>query len=96
MAADITNQATPVFQDGECFKTALFAVKNASAGDTIDLANYFRVVKRAGLVSATGTAIAGVTITQNSTQMLTLATIPTATPAITQDAVWIIAVGVAV
>lgn len=93
MAADITAQATPVFQDGECFKTALFSVKNATTGDTIDLASWFRVVKRAGLVSATGTTINTVAITQNSTQMLTLATIPTA---VTQDGVWLLVVGVAV
>lgn len=91
--ADITSNAQAVFQDGECFKTALFAVKNATTGDTIDLASWFRVVKRAGLVSATGTTINTVNITQNATQMPTLATIPASVAA---DGVWLLVVGVAV
>jgi hypothetical protein len=89
--ADVSNRAAAVFQDGECFKTALFAVKNASAGDTIDLISWFTVVKRAGLVSATGTTISTVAITNNPTQQPVLATIPAG---VTADGVWLLVIGV--
>lgn len=84
--ADITSQLENVFSDGRCGHTALFAVKNATGGDTFDLGQYFRVIKRAGLVSATGTTIAACTITG------TVLTVP-AGPA--NDGVWVIAYGVA-
>lgn len=84
--ADITGQLELVFSDGRCGHTALFAVKNATAGDTFDVGAQFRVVKRAGLVAATTTTIAAVTITG------TVLTIPTG-PA--NDGVWVIAYGVA-
>lgn len=89
--SDISARCVPVYQDGDCFKTALFSVKNASAGDTVDLFPWFNVVKRAGLVSATGTTIAGVNITNNPSGSPALATIPAG---VTQDGVWLIVVGV--
>lgn len=82
---DITTQATAVYQDGNCGHTALFAVKNATAGDTLDVSSEFRIVKRAGLVSDTGITIANVTFTG------TTLTIPNGPSA---DGVWIIVVGV--
>lgn len=89
--AEISAHAVPVYQNGDCFKTALFSVKNATTGDTVDLVGWFAVVKRAGLVSATGTTIAGVTITNNAGGQPTLATIPAG---VAQDGIWLIVVGV--
>jgi uncharacterized membrane protein len=84
--ADITSQVEAVFSDGRCGHTALFAVKNATAGDTFDVSSQFRVVKRAGLVAATTTTIASVTVSGG-----TILTIP-AGPS--NDGVWVIAYGV--
>lgn len=86
MAVLTSDQFTPVYQDGSCGKTALFALKNTTAGDTLDVASYFRFVKRAGIVSETGTTIATVTVT-GATNL----TVP-AGPA--NDAVWLLVVGV--
>lgn len=87
MAALTSDQVTVVFTDGACGKTALYSVKNCTAGDTADLASQFKIVKRAGVVSATGTTIAAVsTITSN-----TVVTLP-AGP--TQDGIWLLVVGV--
>lgn len=89
--AEISVRAVPVYQDGDCFKTALFSVKNATSGDTVDLAGWFAVVKRAGVVSATGTTIAVAAITNNASGQPTLATMPTG---IAADGVWLLVVGV--
>lgn len=83
--ANITTQIQEVFTDGKCGRTSLFAVKNATAGDTLDVGAFFSVVKLAGLVSNTGATIAGVSNTG------TVLTIP-AGPA--QDGVWLLIVGV--
>lgn len=85
--ADISSQVNAVFEDGRCGRSMLFAVKNATAGDTFDASPWFRVIKRAGLVSETGTTIANVTFSG------TTLTIPAGPSA---DGVWVIAVGVAV
>lgn len=85
--ADITAQSTVVYEDGKCSKTALLALKNVTAADTIDVAPWFRVIKRAGIVSATGTTIAAATVNG------TVITMP-AGPA--NDALWLLIVGVAV
>lgn len=85
--ADISTQATAVYQDGACEHTVLLAVKNATAGDTIDVSSWFRVVKRAGMVSVTGTNIAAFTIAG------TILTVPTGP---NSDAVWGLIFGVAV
>lgn len=84
---EITTQAAMMFEDGNCSKTALYSVKNANAGDTVDVSPKFSIVKRAGIVSSTGTTIAGVTITGQT--MLTIPNGPVA------DGVWLIVVGVA-
>jgi uncharacterized membrane protein len=86
MALLTPDQLQIVYQDGQCGKTALYAVKNVDAGDTIDVADHFKVVKRGGIVSDTGTTIGAVTIAG------TVLTIP-AGPA--DDAVWLLVVGVA-
>lgn len=88
-----TVAAVPVYQDGQCEKSALFTIKNTTAGDTIDVASWFTVVKRAGIVSATGTTIAAIaTIANGANGGPTLLTMP-AGPS--QDGLWLIVVGVA-
>ena len=86
MAALTAEQVSLVFSDGRCERSALFALTNVNAGDTVDLAATFKVIKRAGMVSATGTHIASVSVTG------TVATIPTGPAA---DGVWLLASGVA-
>lgn len=86
MAALTTDQFTLVYSDGVCSKTALYALKNATAADTVDLNREFKIVKRAGIVSDTGTHIASVAVSSN-----TICTIPTG-PA--QDGLWLLVVGV--
>jgi hypothetical protein len=83
--ADITAQISNVYQDGHCATTVLFACKNATAGDTANVGAYFRVVQRAGLISATSSTVAGVGIAG------TVLTIP-AGPS--QDGVWLLVCGV--
>lgn len=83
--ADITTQISNVYQDGVCSKTILFSCKNANAGDTVDVGAFFRVVKRVGMISVTGTTVAAPTFTG------TVLTIP-AGPA--QDGVWLLVYGV--
>jgi hypothetical protein len=85
--ADITAQNFLVYQDGSCLKTILLACKNATAGDTVDVGAFMRVIKRAGMISASGTHVASLTNTG------TVITIP-AGPA--QDGVWLLVVGVPV
>ena len=87
MAALTTDQIQRVFQDGICGRTALYALKNVDATDTVDVAADFKVVKRGGIVSDTGTTIGAVTIAG------TVLTVPSG-PA--DDAVWMLVVGVAV
>jgi hypothetical protein len=86
MALLTPDQAQIRYQDGNCDRTALVSLLNVSAADTVDLVSVMRVVKRCGIVSATGTTIAGCSITG------TVVTIP-AGP--TNDGVWLLAVGVA-
>lgn len=88
MAALTADQIFVAYTDGVCDRTVLYALKNVTAADTVDLAGQFKIVKRAGVVSATGTTIASVTISTN-----TVGTIPTG-PA--NDGVWLLAYGVAV
>lgn len=88
MALLTQDQAQMVYSDGACGRSALYSLKNVNAGDTVDVGSHFKVVKRAGLVSETGTTIAAI-----ATISGTILTIP-AGPA--SDGVWLIAVGVAV
>lgn len=86
MALLTSDQVQAVYHDGSCGKTALYALKNVTAADTVDVADSFKVVKRGGVVSETGTTIGAVTISG------TILTIPTG-PA--NDGVWLLVVGVA-
>lgn len=85
--ADITAQMSKVYSVGACGRTALYSVKNADAADTVDLAADFRIVKRAGVVSETGTTIAAIV-----TIVGTVVTIPVGP---LDDGVWLLVVGVA-
>lgn len=88
MAVLTTDQVHMAYTVGVCERTALFALKNVTAADTVDVSGYFKVVKRAGIVSDTGTTIAAVgTITSNS--ILTIPAGPSS------DGVWLLVVGVA-
>jgi hypothetical protein len=89
--ADLTPSSRLMYQTGNCDRTILLSVRGANAGDTVDVHNWLTVVKLAGLVSATGTTIAGLTPTTGPNG-LTVLTIP-AGPV--NDGVWVIAVGVA-
>lgn len=86
MAALTTDQRELVYKDGVCSLTGLYALKNVTAADTVDVGAEFKVVKRAGIVSDTGTTIASCTITGT---VLTIPSGPTA------DGVWLLVVGVA-
>lgn len=88
MALLTNDQATVVFTNGTCAHTALYSLKNVDAGDTVDVATQFRIVKRAGIVSDTGTTIAAI-----STITGTVLTIPNGP---SDDGVWLLVVGVAV
>lgn len=87
MAQLLAQQLGLVFVEGSCERTALYALKNVDAADTVDVGDQFRIVKRAGIVSATGTTIAAI-----STITDTNLTIP-AGPS--DDGVWLLVVGVA-
>jgi uncharacterized membrane protein len=80
------DRVTLVYSDGQSFRTALYSLKNVNAGDTAELQNEFTIVKRAGLVSSTGTHILACTIAG------TVITIPAGPAA---DGLWLLAVGVA-
>lgn len=86
MAVLNVDQLWLAYSDGVAQRTCLFTIKNADAADTVDVAAYFKVVKRAGIVSATGTTIASITGIAG-----TNLTVP-AGPI--DDALWLIVVGV--
>ena len=86
MALLTSDQFQVVYTEGVCSKSALISMKNVTAADTIDLVGLFKVIKRCGIVSDTGTTIASCSIAG------TVVTIPTG-PA--NDGVWLLVVGVA-
>jgi len=81
------DQVSLVYSVGICGRTALYALKNVDAADTVELGAQFKVIKRAGIVSDSGTAIAAIV-----TIVGTLVTVP-AGPV--DDGVWLLVVGVA-
>jgi hypothetical protein len=87
MAVLTADQIRPVFSDGQCQRTVLYALKNVDASDTFDIGGEFRSVKRAGMVSDTGSHIASVNFTGVT------GTIPTGP---SDDGVWLMVVGVSV
>jgi hypothetical protein len=91
--ADVTANTHLMYQSGDCERTILLSVRNTTAGDTLDVYNWLSVVKKAGLVSDTGTTIASIATPANGAKGTpTLLTIPAGPAA---DAVWIIAQGAA-
>jgi len=86
MAQLTVNQVYVAYQDGNCGRTALYALKNVTAGDTFDAAAQFATIRRGGLINETGSTIAAITFTG------TVVTIPAGPAA---DAVWVLLVGVA-
>jgi hypothetical protein len=87
MATLTTDQYKLVYADGVCGKSGLYSVRGVTAGDTMDIGMDFKVIKRAGLVSETGTTIASATFAG------TVVTIPTGPAA---DGVWLLVVGVSI
>lgn len=87
MAVLTGNQVTPVWSDGQCEKTQLFAMKNVTAGDTFDLAPYFSVAKRAAMVGITIVGTATANISSN------VITIPVSVSA---DAIYVLVFGVTI
>lgn len=85
MAVLTEDQFELVYKDGVCDRCGFYSVKGCTAGDTMDVSRYFKVVKRAGLVSATGTTIAAVTF---AGPVLTIPTGPAT------DGCWVVVVGV--
>lgn len=73
MALLTANQVSLEFSDGRFQRFCVFSVKNADAGDTIDMTPWFTVVKRAGFISLTNTHVLAVAV--SGTPPLTL-TIP--------------------
>lgn len=86
MAALIPNQMIAQYVDGVTQKTVLFSLLNADAADTADLAPWFKIVKRAGIISATGTHVLAAAVSAN-----TVVTVP-AGPV--DDGLWLLVVGV--
>ena len=88
MAVLTGTQVQPIWQDGQAERTALIAVRNISAGDTLDLAAYgFSQVKRAVVLATTAAGSAGLTVTAS-----TVVTMP---GALAGDAGYVLAFGCA-
>lgn len=81
-------QITLEFSDGKAERMCVFSLKDVTAADTADLSGYFKVVKRAVAASATDTHTGAIATISGTT-----VTIP-AGP--NRDAVWLMAIGVAV
>jgi hypothetical protein len=62
MAALDGTHFTRVWDDGRAERVGLYALKNVSAGDTLDLSNDFSVLKRAVLLGTTVNAAAQVSV----------------------------------
>lgn len=69
MALLLDAQVVPEYTDGKFQKVALFSLKNVDGADTVEMSAYFRIVKRAGLISVTGTHVLQATIAANGTTL---------------------------
>lgn len=87
MALLTDSQVQIIWQEGHCERAALISCKNVTAADTIELSKWFTFVKRAGIVSATGTTIATMTLT--SATLLTFPSGPS------NDGLLLLTIGVA-
>lgn len=88
MALLSISQVQLEYSDGKNMRTCLFSLKNVDASDTVDLSPWFAVVKRAGIISTTGTHVLAATLT--GTPPITAA-VP-AGPV--DDGMWLLVVGV--
>lgn len=86
MALLTFDQVSMEFQDGKAEKMCVFVLKNVTAGDTVNLNGYFKVVKRAVALSATDIHSGSITTIAG-----TVITIPAGPAA---DAIWVMVVGV--
>ena len=89
MAALTSDQVINVYYVGTCGRTALYALKNVDGADTVDVADLFKVVKRAGLVSDSGTTVAAIDPGGIVGTVLTMPAGPN------NDGCWLLVVGVA-
>lgn len=78
------NQCIQEWQNGEAERTALFAIRNATAGDTVDLGQWFLNLKRAVMLGTTVAGAAAATVSG------TVATLPAGLAA---DAGYLLAFG---
>lgn len=62
MAVLGTTRYPLMWMDGASDRTALYALRDVSAGDTVDLAQEFTVLKRAALVGTTVAAATSATV----------------------------------
>lgn len=68
MAALIPQQYAKQWQDGQAERTALYALRNVSTGDTADLTEDFTILKRAIILGVTvagaaAASVSGTTVT---------------------------------
>jgi hypothetical protein len=85
---DPLTQIRVLHDEGSAERFLLFAVKGVTAGDTLNLNGYFRVVKRAVALSATADHSGAITTIANTT-----VTIPTGPAA---DGILLLVAGVAI
>ncbi len=86
MAALETNRYPLMWQDGQSDRSALYALRDVTSGDTCDLTEQFNIVKRGALV---GTTVAGAVSASVSG---TTVTIPAG---VNRDAAYLLVFGVA-
>jgi hypothetical protein len=90
MALLTLSQTQLEYTDGKNLRTCLFSLKNVDAADTVDMVPWFSVVKRAGVISSTGTHVLAATLTGTPAVTITIPAGPV------DDAVWLLVVGVSV
>lgn len=86
MAALIPAQYAKQWQDGQAERTALYALRNVSTGDTADLTEDFTILKRAIILGVTVAGAAAASVSG------TVATIPAG---VANDAGYLLAFGCA-
>jgi hypothetical protein len=86
MAVLTSNQVVKVWSEGSADRVVLYAIRNVTTGDTMDVVNEFTLLKRAVIL---GTTVAGA---QAATVATTIVTIPSG---VAGDAGYILAWGCA-
>jgi hypothetical protein len=90
MALLSISQVQLEYSDGRNIRSCLFSLKNVDAADTVDMSPWFSVVKRAGVISSTGTHVLAATLTGTPPITITIPAGPV------DDALWLLVVGVSV